>query len=220
MQPIPPKHLLQAYAHGVFPMAEDARDPEIFWVEPLERGVLPLNDFHLPRRLRRTLRREPFEIRLDTAFGRVMRECARSRPGRERTWINDTILHSYERLFQRGHAHSVECWREGRLVGGLYGVSLGRAFFGESMFSACTDASKVALVYLIARLRTGGFELLDTQFITEHLSQFGAIEVEREAYRTMLDQALDPSRGLDGDFYRLPADAAPALILQSISQTS
>lgn len=190
-----PDILLQAYAAGIFPMAESADDPELFWVDPTRRGVIPLDAFHVPRRLKRVLRRGQFEVRADTAFAAVMRGCAEASETRPSTWINDQIIGLYTALFRRGAAHSVECWLVNEaageeLVGGLYGVSLGAAFFGESMFSRVTDASKVALVHLVARLRLGGYRLLDTQFLTPHLARFGAIEVSRARYRRLLADAL------------------------------
>jgi len=188
--PLTPQRLLQAYALGVFPMAEDADSPELMWFDPPRRGILPLDAFHIPRRLSRTLRRAPYDIRVDTAFEQVMRLCAAPAEGRERTWINDEILALYTALHRMGHAHSVEAWSGDALVGGLYGVSLGAAFFGESMFSRATDASKLALVHLVARLRAGGFTLLDTQFVTEHLSQFGAVEIPRAEYKRRLAAAI------------------------------
>ncbi|HUK10853.1 MAG TPA: leucyl/phenylalanyl-tRNA--protein transferase [Stellaceae bacterium] len=185
-----PELLLRAYASGLFPMADSAEDPELYWVDPDPRGVLPLERFHLPHRLRRTVRRGPFEIRVDTDFAAVMRACAEPTEIRPQTWINDAILRLYGELHAKGFAHSVETWTEGELVGGLYGVTLGGAFFGESMFSRMRDASKVALVHLVARLMVGGFTLLDTQFVTEHLRQFGAIEIPRRRYRRLLAAAL------------------------------
>ena len=185
-----PDILLQAYAAGIFPMAESADDPELFWVDPTRRGIIPLEAFHIPRRLKRVLRRGQFEVRADTAFAEVMRGCAEASETRPSTWINDQIIRLYGALFRRGSAHSVECWHQGELVGGLYGVSLGAAFFGESMFSRVTDASKVALVHLVARLRLGGYRLLDTQFVTPHLARFGAIEVPRAQYHRLLADAL------------------------------
>lgn len=208
--------LLRAYAYGVFPMAESRDDPQLYWIDPEARGILPLGAFHVPRRLRRTVRQQPFEVRIDTAFRDVMLGCAESGPNRNGTWINDRILALYCELHERGLAHSVECWREGRLVGGLYGVSLGAAFFGESMFSRDTDASKVALVYLVARLIAGGYRLLDTQFVTSHLQQFGAVEISRNAYRAKLFEAT----AMTGDFYSLPFDAPPEVVLQSVTQMS
>ncbi len=188
--PLTPEVLLAAYAAGVFPMAESADDPELFWVDPQRRGILPLDAFHVSRRLRRALRREPFTIRCDSAFEAVVRGCAEATEKRPNTWINDEIVRLYGALFARGAAHSVEAWREGALVGGLYGVSIGAAFFGESMFSRATDASKAALVHLVARLRLGGYRLLDTQFLTPHLARFGGVEISRARYRRLLAQAL------------------------------
>jgi leucyl/phenylalanyl-tRNA---protein transferase len=185
-----PELLLRAYAIGIFPMAEAADDPNLFWVDPERRGVLPLEAFHIPRRLRRTVRQGRYEIRVDTAFESVMRGCGAANPDRPTTWINARILDLYGELFRLGHAHSVETWQDNVLVGGLYGVSLGAAFFGESMFSRAPDASKVALVHLVARLKHGGFKLCDTQFVTRHLEQFGAIEIPRTAYRRRLAAAI------------------------------
>ena len=185
-----PEVLLHAYAAGIFPMAESADDPELFWVDPRRRGILPLDSFHVARRLRRVVRQRIFEIRCDNAFEDVIRACAEASEKRPNTWINDEIVGLYTALFTRGAAHSVESWRDGKLVGGLYGVSLGAAFFGESMFSAETDASKVALVHLVARLRLGGFRLLDTQFLTPHLARFGGIEISRTRYHRLLAEAL------------------------------
>ena len=185
-----PAILLQAYAGGIFPMAESADDPELFWVDPTRRGIIPLDAFHVPRRLKRVVRRGRFAVRCDTAFAAVMRGCAAASETRPSTWINDEIIRLYGALFEAGAAHSVECWRDGALVGGLYGVSLGAAFFGESMFSCASDASKVALVHLVARLRLGGYRLLDTQFVTPHLAQFGAVEITRARYRRLLAEAL------------------------------
>ncbi len=182
--------LLRCYAHGVFPMGEDRDDPRVYLVEPQLRGVLPLDRFHIPARLRRTIRRDPFDVRVDTAFDAVLRACAAAGAGREETWINDPIMGLYRDLHQRGYAHSIECWRDEVLVGGLYGVTLGGAFFGESMFSRATDSSKVALTHLVARLRLGGWRLLDAQFRTPHLDQFGLIETPQSTYLRMLDAAL------------------------------
>ncbi|PSJ60083.1 leucyl/phenylalanyl-tRNA--protein transferase [Kumtagia ephedrae] len=187
---IPTDLLLKAYASGVFPMAESSDDPEVFWVRPEARGILPLDAFHVSKSLRRTVRRHPFDIRVDTDFAGVIDACAETRAGRHSTWINAPIREAYVELNRIGHAHSVEAWREEKLVGGLYGVTLGRAFFGESMFSRETDASKVCLVHLVERLRARGFVLLDTQFTTEHLKSFGAIDVPRRKYETMLEEAL------------------------------
>jgi leucyl/phenylalanyl-tRNA---protein transferase len=185
-----PAVLLRAYAAGVFPMAEAADDPELFWVDPTRRGIIPLDAFHIPRRLKRAVRRGPFEVRCDSDFASVMRGCAEASETRPSTWINAEIIRLYSALAAQGHAHSVECRHAGELIGGLYGVSLGGAFFGESMFSRVTDASKVALVHLVARLRLGRYRLLDTQFVTPHLSQFGAIEITRARYHRQLAEAL------------------------------
>jgi len=198
-----PELLLRAYAAGIFPMAESAEDPELFWVDPVRRGILPLDGFHLPRRLKRTLRVGRFEITGDRDFAAVMRGCAEPTAERPQTWINDEILRVYGALHERGFAHSIEARLDGALVGGLYGVAMGGAFFGESMFSRVSDASKVALAHLVARLRQGGFRLLDTQFVTEHLQRFGAIEISRARYRRMLAEALEanayfPTEPLDG----------------------
>ncbi|WP_336813551.1 leucyl/phenylalanyl-tRNA--protein transferase [Bosea sp. MMO-172] len=182
--------MLRAYAAGIFPMAESADDPGLFWVEPELRGVIPLDRFHLSSRLARTVRSDRFEVRVDTAFDAVIAACAEAKPDRTETWINQRIREIFGELFALGHVHTVECWREGRLVGGLYGLSLGGAFFGESMFHHETDASKVALVHLVARLRHGGYRLLDTQFQTGHLAQFGTMEIPRDAYRRLLEDAL------------------------------
>jgi leucyl/phenylalanyl-tRNA--protein transferase len=185
-----PEILLAAYAAGVFPMAESADDPELFWVDPRHRGILPLDGFHIPRRLGRVIRQGRFTVSCDKAFEAVIRACAEATEKRPNTWINDEIVRLYAALFARGAAHSVECWREGALVGGLYGVSIGAAFFGESMFSRETDASKVALVHLVARLRVGGYCLLDTQFLTPHLARLGGIEITRQHYHRLLAVAL------------------------------
>ncbi len=187
---IPTDLLLKAYASGVFPMAESADDPEVFWVRPEARGIIPLDAFHVSHSLRKTIRQAHFDIRVDTDFAGVMAACGEERDNRRSTWINGPILEAYAELHRLGHAHSVEAWREERLVGGLYGVTLGRAFFGESMFSRETDASKVCLVHLVERLREHGFVLLDTQFTTDHLKRFGAVDVPRRQYERLLEQAL------------------------------
>jgi leucyl/phenylalanyl-tRNA--protein transferase len=212
---ITPQVLLKAYAVDIFPMAESADDPGLYWIEPEQRGIIPLDDFHLSRRRARTIRGGQFDIRIDHDFGAVIDGCAEARPDRPKTWINARIRKLYGELFDRGAAHTVETWRNGKLVGGLYGVRLGAAFFGESMFSRTTDASKVALVHLVARLRVGGFTLLDTQFTTRHLKQFGAIDLDRRVYQRLLDDAI----GREADFYRL-GGATADVILQSVSQTS
>jgi leucyl/phenylalanyl-tRNA--protein transferase len=183
-----PQLLLSAYCQGVFPMA-DARG-RIGWYDPDPRAILPLDAFHVPRRLARTLRNGPFEVRVDSAFQAVMQACAEPAPGREQTWITPELVAAYTALHELGFAHSVECWRAERLVGGLYGVAVGGLFAGESMFSHETDASKVALVRLVERLQRGGFILLDTQFTTEHLERFGVMEIPRREYRRRLAQAL------------------------------
>lgn len=199
--------LLRAYAAGLFPMADMREAEDVFWVEPRRRGIIPLEQFHLPRSLARTLRRESFIHSADLAFAAVIRCCAASAEGREQSWINPTILEAYSRLHAEGHAHSIESWdRQGRLVGGLYGVRIGAAFFGESMFSLATDASKAALAHLIARLSAGGFHLLDTQFLTTHLARFGAIEVRRAQYLDLLHAAIDTA----ADWNALQPTAPPA----------
>lgn len=209
------RELLDCYARGIFPMADAREDDSVFLIDPERRGVIPLQGFHVPRRLARTVRSNPFEIRFDTAFAQVVAACAEEAPDRTETWINRPIERLYGELFARGHAHSVECWRDGALVGGLYGVSLNGAFFGESMFSRARDASKVALVHLVARLLAGGFVLLDAQFLTAHLGQFGAQEISRGEYRRRLARAMAGR----GDFSAPPVyDGAAAL--QVISQAS
>jgi len=191
MLALTPDLLLCAYASGLFPMANDRHDPTIHWIEPRRRGVLPLDEFHVPKSLRKLIRRNRFEIRTDRDFRQVITACAASRPERPRTWLNDELIELYCELHELGYTHSVESWLDGRLVGGVYGVSLGAAFFGESMFSHERDASKVALVSLVERLRAGGYRLLDTQFVTDHLRQFGATELSRAAYRARLREALE-----------------------------
>src|SRR5580698_10918295 len=186
---ITPEVLLRAYACGIFPMAESADDPTLFWVEPEMRGVIPLDGFRVASRLKRTVRSDAFTVTVDTAFKAVIAGCATPQAGRDDTWINKRIRDLYVSLHELGHAHSVEAWQNDDLVGGLYGVSLGRAFFGESMFHRARDASKVALVHLVARLKAGHYSLLDTQFVTDHLRTFGALEVTRPAYHKLLDAA-------------------------------
>lgn len=183
--------LLRAYSIGLFPMAESADDPEIFWVEPEIRGILPLDGFHLSKSLAKVVRKRPFDIRFNTAFDQVIDRCAEPAEDRPNTWINATIRLLYSELHRMGHAHSVEAWDGDELVGGLYGVSLGSAFFGESMFSRRTNASKICLVFLVERLKAQGFTLLDTQFTTEHLKTFGAIDVPKEDYLVKLKEAMD-----------------------------
>ncbi|NJL08032.1 MAG: leucyl/phenylalanyl-tRNA--protein transferase [Methylacidiphilales bacterium] len=187
---ITPEVLLKAYACGIFPMAESADDPGLYWIEPERRGIIPLDGLHVSRRLARTVRADRFEVRIDRDFEAVLDGCSLPAPGRTRTWINTRIRRLYRDLFDLGHCHSVEAYRDGLLVGGLYGVAIGRAFFGESMFHVETDASKVALVHLVALLLVGGFTLLDTQFSTRHLESFGCIEVSRNQYHRLLEQAL------------------------------
>jgi leucyl/phenylalanyl-tRNA--protein transferase len=203
--------LIDCYRQGLFPMAETRSDETVYLIDPEHRGVIPLDRFHLPRRLARTVRSGRFEVRADTAFAQVIGECAEPGPGRLETWINAPIEALYGELHRRGLAHSVEVWRQDRLVGGLYGVSLGAAFFGESMFSRERDASKVALVHLVARLRAGGYRLLDAQFITEHLTQFGAEEIPRAAYHRLLADALL----VEADFSRLPNQSSADTILET-----
>ncbi|MEM6847093.1 MAG: leucyl/phenylalanyl-tRNA--protein transferase [Pseudomonadota bacterium] len=204
---ITPEVLLKAYACGIFPMAESADDPGLFWIEPERRGVLPLNQFHVPKRLARLVRQDRFEVLIDTAFDETLAGCAEPADGRERTWINARIRQLYYGLHTMGHAHSVETWLNGELVGGLYGVRLHGAFFGESMFSTVRDASKVALVHLAARLCAGGFRLLDAQFITDHLNQFGAVEISRRSYQSELEAAL----ATEATFSRAPLTGAAVL---------
>ena len=201
---ITPEVLLRAYACGIFPMAESADDPTLFWVEPEQRGVIPLDNFHISARLARTVRSDRYIVTVNRAFDEVIDGCAAPRMGRENTWINRRIRNLYTALHKLGHCHSLEAWDGDQLAGGLYGVSLGGAFFGESMFHRARDASKVALVHLVARLIAGGFVLLDTQFVTEHLRSFGAIEVPRRRYRTELDVALLHQ----GNFAALPVEVS------------
>jgi leucyl/phenylalanyl-tRNA--protein transferase len=193
---IPTDLLLKAYATGVFPMAESADDPEVFWVRPEMRGIIPLDTFHIPKSLAKTIRQNLFDIAVDRDFAAIIDACAEKRPERRSTWINAPIRDAYTRLFRLGHCHTVEARRDGRLVGGLYGVTLGRVFFGESMFSRERDASKVCLAALVERLKAHGFQLLDTQFTTEHLKRFGAIDMPRRKYERLLEEALkgEPAR--------------------------
>jgi leucyl/phenylalanyl-tRNA--protein transferase len=196
---ITPEVLLKAYSCGIFPMAESAEDPALYWIEPDQRGVIPLDRFHVPARLARTVRSDRFTVAINSDFDAVMDGCAEPQPGRSRTWINARIRSLYRKLHERRHCHSVEVYEGNKLVGGLYGVALGRAFFGESMFHRTRDASKVALVHLVARLKAGGFKLLDTQFVTDHLKIFGAVEVPRRQYHKLLEAALVG----EGDFAKL-----------------
>ena len=208
--------LLRAYTGGLFPMGESGGNSDIVWVDPEWRGIIPLDGFRIPRRLRRTVRNAGFAVRADTAFERVMKACAAPRRDRRDTWINNDIQRAYAELHRAGHAHSVECWRGDALVGGLYGVTIAGAFFGESMFTRETDASKVALVHLVARLDHAGYRLLDTQFLTDHLARFGAIEIARREYRRLLDGALS----VDASFPRTLPDSVFEDYLQSFTQTS
>ena len=199
---ITPEVLLRAYACGIFPMADSADDPGLHWIEPPMRGIIPLEGFHISSRLARTVRSDRFTVRVDCDFDGVLDGCAAPQPGRQRTWISNRIRALYTTLYDIGHCHSVETYLGDRLVGGLYGVCLGRAFFGESMFHTETDASKVALVHLVARLRAAGFKLLDTQFVTDHLRTFGAVEVPKDQYHKLLDVALVG----ESDFDAIPLD--------------
>lgn len=211
---ITPQVLLKAYTCGIFPMAESADDPALYWIEPQHRGILPLDAVHVPRRLARTLRTTPLTVKIDTDIVGVIEGCASSRPGRRSTWINDRIRSLYRDLFNLGHCHTVEVWNGDRLVGGLYGVALNGAYFGESMFSYERDASKIALVYLAARLARGGFKLLDTQFVTDHLRQFGTTELNREEFHRLLEKALD----VEADFHALPLDTGPDEVIAILEQ--
>lgn len=212
-----PDLLLRAYAIGIFPMAESRVDPELHWIDPDMRGILPLDGLHVPRKLRAKIRRGIFEVRCNSGFQEVIQGCAEPAENRPDTWINPVIEQLYNELFEMGFAHSVECWQDDELVGGLYGVSLGAAFFGESMFSRANDASKVALVHLVLRLRKGGFRLLDTQFTTPHLSRFGAEEIPREDYRRLLTKAVSSQ----AEFYSGGvSEAELEAFLQSTTQTS
>ena len=191
-----PNLILNAYAQGIFPMAESREDDELFWLDPDVRGVIPLDGFHISRSLRKTILREPYQIKIDTDFAGVIKGCA----DREETWINAPIFSVYMDLFHAGHAHSIEVWDRQQLVGGVYGVTLKGAFFGESMFSRRPDASKIALAYLVSRLKAGGFKLLDTQFLTPHLASLGGVEIPRASYRRALQDALS----VEANFFRQP----------------
>lgn len=211
-----PDLLLRAYTIGIFPMAESAGSDELFWLDPEIRGILPLETFYVPRRLRRTVRSTSLKVTVDRDFATVLEWCAKPTPQRPKTWINETIRAAYTELFRRGHAHSIEVWHGNLLVGGLYGVSIGGAFFGESMFQRETDASKIALVHLVGRLQAAGFKLLDTQFVTEHLSQFGAIEIPRARYQSLLTTALAETC----DFYSPSEAESLSTVLQPMTHTS
>lgn len=206
--------LLRAYEAGIFPMAESADDPGLYWIEPKERGIIPLERFHVPKSLAKTIRAGRFDIAINRDFDAVIAGCAAETPDRRQTWINQRIRTLYGELYDRNFVHTVEVYQQGQLVGGLYGVSLGGAFFGESMFHRARDASKVALAYLVARLKFGGYALLDTQFVTPHLAQFGTLAVRRGRYRQMLQRALQAQ----GDFLALPDDADPQTILDVIGR--
>jgi len=212
---ITPEGLLKAYACGIFPMAESADDPTIYWVEPETRGIIPLEGFHVPARLARTVRSDRFSIHINRDFTGVLDGCAEPQPGRTTTWINPRIRTLYHKLYDIGHCHSVEAYENGKLAGGLYGVCLGRAFFGESMFHRSRDASKVALVHLVARLKAGGFALLDTQFVTDHLTTFGALEVSSRQYHKLLEAALIG----EADFTALTRDMSGVEALQHAQAT-
>jgi leucyl/phenylalanyl-tRNA---protein transferase len=211
---ITPQVLLKAYSCGIFPMAESADDPALYWIEPQQRGVLPLDGFHIPRRLLRTVRTTPFQVKVDSAYDGVIDGCAAPRAGRMSTWINTRIRALYRELFDLGACHTVEVWHGDKLVGGLYGVALKSAFFGESMFSTERDASKIALVHLAARLICGGFTLLDTQFVTEHLRQFGTVELDRSTFQAQLERALEKN----ADFFALPRNATGADVAEVIAR--
>ncbi|NQV57842.1 MAG: leucyl/phenylalanyl-tRNA--protein transferase [Rhodospirillales bacterium] len=215
-----PELLIRAYTAGIFPMAEGRDDPELFWVDPEMRGVLPLDAFHVPRSLRRTIRQNKFEVKFDSDINGVIRLCAAPADDRQDSWINAEIMQTYVKLYSMGFVHTVETWLDGCLVGGLYGVSIQGAFFGESMFSRVKDASKVALVHLVARLNYGGYTLLDTQFVTEHLQRFGALEIPREDYHTLLDKALARDAVFHSTLPLGEASEALGAVLQSSTQTS
>ncbi len=223
---------MTAYRAGIFPMADGRDDPDIFWVEPRHRAILPLDEFRCSRSLARTLRRERFEVTCNAAFADVVEACAEPRPGHSDSWISGRIAASYRALHEQGHAHSIECWREGRLAGGLYGVGFDRVFCGESMFSRDRDASKVALAWLVAAMRAAGAKLLDCQFMTEHLASLGAIEINQDRYLELLNEAQDGAgrgsrwRGVQAGYESLLATAEEVgsspgkLIAQSLTQTS
>lgn len=214
--PFGTRELLEAYKRGIFPMAESRDDPSLHFIDPDERGVLPLNGFHVPKRLKRTVRQAPFNVTADKAFTRVITNCADAAPNRETTWINSSIVNLYASLHNEGHAHSIECWKDDKLVGGLYGVSVGAAFFGESMFSTEQDASKIALVHLVGRLIAGGYLLLDAQFHNPHLEQFGLETISRATFQKRLSAALSE----EANFLTLRAPQNGQDALQLITQTS
>ena len=209
MTTITPHILLKAYAAGIFPMAETAEDTALYWIEPDERGIIPLRGLRISHSLRKQVRKQTYEIRIDTAFPEVIEACAAKTKNRKSTWINERIRKLYNQLHKMDHCHSVECWKDGKLVGGLYGVKIGAAFFGESMFSKATDASKVALVHLVARLNAGGFQLLDAQFMNPHLKTLGAIVISKADYRELLPSAIEAS----ADFRKFSEDDDPSRVL-------
>lgn len=212
MSTITPQILLKAYAAGIFPMAESAEDNALYWVEPEERGIFPLDGLHISHSLRKRIRQRRFDVRIDTAFNDVITACAEKAPDRKTTWINQRIRSLYGQLYRMGCCHSVECWRQNQLVGGLYGVRIGGAFFGESMFSRETDASKVALVHLVARLKAGGFRLLDAQFTTPHLESLGARTISRTDYHALLERAIEE----DAEFFKFREDRDPEAVLRMV----
>ena len=213
---IPTEDLLKAYTLGYFPMARARDDATAVWVLPDERGIIPLDAARAPKRVLRVLKTEPFEIRINTAFPAVIDACAEATKARPETWINDAIIEAYTELHFQGRAHSIECWKDGKLAGGLYGVVLGAAFCGESMFSRATNASKIAMLHLIARLKIGGFHFIDAQFYNEHLTQFGLIGMANDDYQVILETALDA----EADFFAAGDQLSTARVLQSITQTS
>ncbi len=208
--------VLKAYRLGYFPMADSRDSEDVFWVLPKYRGILPLDNFYLSKSMRRLLRNHSYTVTINKAFRATMEDCRAVSSTRDDSWINDQIVEVYCQLHEHGHAHSIEVWLEETMVGGLYGVSIGGAFFGESMFSRVSNTSKLALAYLVARLKTGGYQLLDTQFITDHLASLGAVEIDKTSYQKILEKAL----AVDSDFYRLPLHCDGSTILQSITQTS
>jgi leucyl/phenylalanyl-tRNA---protein transferase len=210
MSTITPQILLRAYAAGIFPMAESAEDNALYWVEPEERGIIPLDGLKISQSLRKAVRRQQFTIKIDTDFAGVINSCAAKTTDRSSTWINRRIVSLYTQLHRLGCCHSVECWQDGALVGGLYGVRIGAVFFGESMFSRATDASKVALVHLVARLNAGGFKLLDAQFVNPHLETLGAISLPKAAYHRLMEPLLDQ----EADFFAFKDDGWPEKVLR------
>jgi leucyl/phenylalanyl-tRNA--protein transferase len=217
---ITPQVLLKAYTCGIFPMAESASDPSLFWIEPEIRGIIPLNNFKTSKSLRKVIRQNRFEIRIDNDFDAVISHCAEATPNRPSTWINKRIRHLYGELFDMGFCHTVECWQDNKLVGGLYGIHIGAAFFGESMFSRVSNASKVTMAHLVHRMQFGKFLLLDTQFTTEHLKSLGALDVDREDYEVLLNNALDYEADFFPENYPKTSGVDGTYLLQSLSQTS